>query len=375
MSTYLENQFHSDNKFQNMLRYFLTALSLINITANAQQNNSYYYNSGPQNDELAEVIIPQHLGNAAYAKQDSADYSVIRNAKTAKIIVSQDYVDATKINLPIEKMMVAFLKNANISEDTINDLIIRVRLHRSGLCYSGANIYCSLNIVTLNGEKFSDQFDERISPPSSIAGQYPSPDDAPYNEVYRKVKKTLLKILYVPFGIEPFLNALTDQNEETTHEVIEILGSFNDKRAVEPLIQIITTNKNEYVVKAAIKALGDLRDTRAAEPMLSLLEKEKATTSRGLYDDLIKALIKTTGINYDPNTVSIELTEAEYHNKIWIDYLTNNFPGYTIYRAYMYVPSRNDTEGTIIYRILTSNNYKKDLVMEFTSEGTLINKW
>lgn len=298
-------------------------LILINLNANAQQNNIYYYSSGSRRDTATEIIIPQHLGNSANANQDSEYYSVIRNVKAAKIIVSQAYEGATKINLPIKKMVVAFLRNAGIKEDTINnDLIISVSLRgiplnevydRSGTSYSGAAIYCSLNIETLSGEKFSDQFEERVNPPQNIGvGQYQSPDNAPFYEVFTSIKTTLLKILYTPFGIEPFLTALTDQKEEITYEVIGALGSLNDKRAVEPLIQFLTIknveasalsmNSSRYDISrwqnVAVVALGNIGDVRAAEPLVLLLEKEKTNDSKNMYDDILIALKKITGKDY-----------------------------------------------------------------------------
>ena len=290
-------------RFVNPIVPFLMVLTLINIPANAQQNNIYYYSSGSREDTAAKIIVPQHLGNPANAKQDSVYYSAFRNAKAAKIIVSQSYGDAKKINFPIKEIMSAFLKNAGIKEDTINnDLIIRVRLlgnplkeayYRSGTSYSGADIYCSLNIETLKGEIFSDQFKETTDPPSSIGvGQYQSPDNAPFYEVFVRIKTTLLKILYVPFGIEPFLTALTDKKSEFTYDVIDALGKLNDKRAVEPLIRVLA--ENDYALsRSAVEALGSLNDQRAVEPLIQIL----TINNDGSYESnsLIKTSIKALG--------------------------------------------------------------------------------
>ena len=49
------------------------------------------------------------------------------------------------------------------------------------------------------------------------------------------------------------------------------LGKLNDKRAVEPLIDALSTNVDHYTRQEAARSLGKLSDVRALHPLLDAL--------------------------------------------------------------------------------------------------------
>jgi HEAT repeat protein len=82
-------------------------------------------------------------------------------------------------------------------------------------------------------------------------------------------------------AVEPLLKVLQDENSSTLHRgCIKTLGEIRDKRAVEPLIEILK-NKEISLREEAVKALGQIGDQKVVKPLISVLQNEKNYTLRG----------------------------------------------------------------------------------------------
>ncbi len=76
-------------------------------------------------------------------------------------------------------------------------------------------------------------------------------------------------------GALPFaFNLLRDPDERVATEAIRALGKINDKRAVKPLLELLSTSHNENLLSEAIKVLGNLGDKRALEKVTGFLNSD-----------------------------------------------------------------------------------------------------
>ena len=67
----------------------------------------------------------------------------------------------------------------------------------------------------------------------------------------------------------------------------EVLGKFNDTRAVGPLIQALK-DEDSMVRWDAVDALGNLNDTRAVKPLIQALKDEDSEIREKATETLIK---------------------------------------------------------------------------------------
>ena len=72
-------------------------------------------------------------------------------------------------------------------------------------------------------------------------------------------------------AVEPLIAVLNDTDDEAREKAIEVLGLIGGGRAVEPLIEAMTSyskaSRTEYLYICAIKALGKIKDMRAIETL------------------------------------------------------------------------------------------------------------
>ena len=75
-------------------------------------------------------------------------------------------------------------------------------------------------------------------------------------------------------AVEPLLEVLQDENSSNLHrECIKALGEIKDKRAVEPLLNVLQ-KKEISLRQEAVKALGQIGDKKTVKPLISLLQNE-----------------------------------------------------------------------------------------------------
>ena len=81
-------------------------------------------------------------------------------------------------------------------------------------------------------------------------------------------------------AVEPLINVLkADKNSHVRWGAAVALGEIGDKRAVEPLINALKADKDSR--RGAANALGELKDTRAVEPLINVLKADKDFHVRG----------------------------------------------------------------------------------------------
>lgn len=82
-------------------------------------------------------------------------------------------------------------------------------------------------------------------------------------------------------AVEPLLEVLQDENSSTLHrECIKALGEIKDKRAVEPLLNVLQ-KKETSLLQEAVKALGQIGDKKSVKPLISVLQNEDISSLRG----------------------------------------------------------------------------------------------
>ena len=263
----------------------------------------------------------------------------------AKIIVSQSYDIADRVNLPFKKLMSKCLQLANILEDTINyDLIIKIQVKGNPIGeyyvgeynhniksfnYSGAYLKGTISFEAKNGFKYSNQFNGYIPTLREINKTY-MPNDAPFESAFIQTLPTIIQTLYKPFDLLPILKALKDEDINFRLSAIKALGSIKDSRSVVPLIVNIQDKNSDVRVEAinalsciksklaldpliyelndqngnvrfaSVKALDSLNDIKALDPLIALLKKRD--------DYVIFPVIKALGRLDDIRTVEPLLT-------------------------------------------------------------------
>jgi len=76
-------------------------------------------------------------------------------------------------------------------------------------------------------------------------------------------------------GALPFaFNLLRDPDERVASEAVRALGKIDDKRAVKPLLELLSSSNNENLLSEAIKVLGNLGDKRALEKVTGFLNSD-----------------------------------------------------------------------------------------------------
>jgi HEAT repeat protein len=76
-------------------------------------------------------------------------------------------------------------------------------------------------------------------------------------------------------AIDVLIAMLSDRHAEVHGEAANRLGELREKKAVEPLIEMLKNDKNSYQRACAAQALGKLGDTKAIQPLKALFKTEK----------------------------------------------------------------------------------------------------
>ncbi len=114
------------------------------------------------------------------------------------------------------------------------------------------------------------------------------------------------KLIHIgELAVEPLIQILKDEDSfDLNRESIKALGAIKDKRAIEPLIELLQNNKI-YLREEVVKALGQLGDEKVVNPLISVLQNETSSTLRC---ETIRAL----GLTKDKRAVK-PLIEALQH--------------------------------------------------------------
>ena len=106
-------------------------------------------------------------------------------------------------------------------------------------------------------------------------------------------------------AVEPLIAALKDENETVLDYVTSALGNTLDKRAVEPLLELLYAGN-----ASAAYALATIQDERAFQPLLNLLQssdsrlRRSAVIALGMFGDkrAIRPLIHLLQSESDEDT-------------------------------------------------------------------------
>jgi HEAT repeat protein len=88
-------------------------------------------------------------------------------------------------------------------------------------------------------------------------------------------------------AVEPLIRTLRDKDELVRRNAVSALGEIVDKRAVEPLIKALG-DEDEIVRGMSAKALGEIGDKRAVEPLIKALGAYNKDIHRSAAEALVK---------------------------------------------------------------------------------------
>ncbi|NYB52411.1 MAG: HEAT repeat domain-containing protein [Methanobacteriaceae archaeon] len=138
-------------------------------------------------------------------------------------------------------------------------------------------------------------------------------------------------------AVKPLIKALNDEKYHEEYLIktgcIKVLGLIGDKRAVEPLIELLD-DYDSYVRSSSAKSLGLIGDKRAVEPLIELLENDINTFVRKASvsalgklgaSNAINPIIDTIDDDEDPNlTIQCLKSLVEIDYDLGLDYLLKN---------------------------------------------------
>lgn len=199
--------------------------------------------------------------------------------------------------------------------------------------------------------QYKNDWNVRMSAAASLGeiGWEPIGEDGIYYFIASEEWTKLIKI-GAP-SVEPLISVLQDHNSSPLHcETIKALGAIKDKRAVEPLLNVLRDNKiqpREEVVKAlgqigdktvvkplismlwnkegipfrceTIRALGATKDKRVVEPLIDVLQQEirkpRLETNMNILMEVVIALGKIKDERAITHLVSLYNGYTDYLNK------------------------------------------------------------
>ena len=229
---------------------------------------------------IAVLLITAVLATASL-RAGTTDPEVIAGIKTIRLIVSQDYGKAKKVDLPFAPLARAFIKAGGFdvidgtAQPTDALLEIAVRGEAISAMYLGAGTrYAGARLkgnVTLSAGKdmvYSWPFISEIKPNTQISGaRYKTPDDAPFEAAFDKsgFHKALPDLLWDVFGssrretiINGFIASLKSSDVYVVSGSCHALGRAGDRRAGESLLQTALEHRNFGCRDEAAKALKQL---------------------------------------------------------------------------------------------------------------------
>ena len=80
--------------------------------------------------------------------------------------------------------------------------------------------------------------------------------------------------------IDSRIKKLGDKDSDVRRSAAEALGSIGSKKAIEPLINVLTTDKGSKVRESAAEALGSIGSKKAIEPLINVLTTDKGSKVR-----------------------------------------------------------------------------------------------
>jgi len=95
-------------------------------------------------------------------------------------------------------------------------------------------------------------------------------------EVSQAAAEALLA--FGPSAVGPLLEVLKSGNGDARARAVFVLGELRDKRAVEPLIEVMQTDDVYAVRTSAATALGQIKDARAVWVLVATLQMRDETT-------------------------------------------------------------------------------------------------
>ncbi len=199
--------------------------------------------------------------------------------------------------------------------------------------------------------QYKNDWNIRMSAAASLGeiGWEPIGEDGIYYLIALKEWTKLIKI--GASAVEPLVAVLQDRNSSPLYcETIKALGVIKDKRAVEPLLNVLRDNKihlREEVVKAlgqiggktvvkplismlrnedgiifryeTIRALGATKDKRAVEPLIDILQQESQKPRLDINMNIIMEVVIALGKIKDERAithlVSLYNVYTDYLNK------------------------------------------------------------
>lgn len=256
-----------------------------------------------------------------------AQKEICQSVKAVKIIVTQDYGEAVKKDLPFKHSAAEFLsKYTNLlitTGDTLSpDAILNIDVKGTAVAaHYGLTHVSSSKDVHYSGAKFEGHYSYEInniiyfegtfrgfhSPPPQITGAYRTPQSAPFEKAFKNstLNADLINMIGMIYGIDPIIIALEDQDREVRRSALKTCLDLNDRRAVEPLITILQ-KKNSKIDAFIIDALGKLKDPRAVPALCAELDIFPYASSKALAEindpRAIKPLIDKLNSNEKPNT-------------------------------------------------------------------------
>ncbi len=243
-------------------------------------------------------------------KPNKEELEQLRAAKTAQILLEENYGSAKNIKLHLKETLEKLLLPAGLKHvESGADIIIQVTLSGRALSsyysrsgsrisvggqtgYSGASV--SGKVYLKKGERwfFKESFSGRVSPSASISqGTYHTPSSAPFKEAFSKssFRKQVMKILSWINKNSNALLALYLKSDDLRirQEAAILLGDagVSDGTAVSSLAAALE-DKSPIVQVEVVKSLGKLAEPKSIEPLLNRLVAPSGTVRKAV----VKAL-------------------------------------------------------------------------------------
>ena len=196
--------------------------------------------------------------------------------------------------------------------------------------------------------RYKNDWKVRISAAASLGeiGWEPMGQDGIYYYIALEEWTKLIKIGSP--AVESLIAVLQDKNSSHIHcEAVKALGAIKDKRAVEPLLNVLGDDKSK-LREEVVKAMGQIGDKTAVKPLISMLRDEKcipfrcetiralgATKDKRAVEPLIDVLhqeSRKSRLNTDMNVVlEIVIALGKIKDERAITHLTSLYNGYTSY--------------------------------------------
>ena len=75
------------------------------------------------------------------------------------------------------------------------------------------------------------------------------------------------------YEVAVYIKQLKCEDKHLRREAADVLGQFEDARAVEPLLDVLQDQEEDRTVRESVAiALGQLGDKRAVEPLIAVLK-------------------------------------------------------------------------------------------------------